>query len=898
MKIRLFILAASLSVLSCAPEKVSYVDYGPRLISMSLHALGTKTTLGEDGAIQWSAGDAISVLDAEGNHRFVTGDSGETAVFKGEAARDMSSTYAVYPYHESAKVSGNVLTLFIPAAQTGRKGSFSEAGNVSVAMVRDSSFTSQSVCGMLKLTVSREDVVSVDIIASDEDVVLSGTFDVKMENGSVSALKAVRGAGSVSLNGGGKCLEPGSYFIGAVPATLENGYSLRVCLSDGRISELEVPHRLVITPSGRHDLGTVDADLNITGEQIVIEFYNVGEDHAVQPFDKPLPSSPIIEERGYGLYYQGSYLPVNMKSEVGGCYLTGNMYTRGLVLSKNAGPAWLRFPALPGKRLCAVGLANGTNAQSTKTFRITKSLSIPDRQSPVASMQLYGSTLSTVFSIGLDGEEGIAYFLFTEDTEPVLTKIVLTYETVGAERKGPQWVQAYIPSRGETTWSGIHESWTVDDLPGFCPVGEPDTDEYGGWKDVMKFQATGWFRCEQKDGRWWMVDPLGNPFISKGLCSFKKYTRNQRFLDAYASVYHSNEKAFVSGEWQRVAEYGFNSFGAFCDEALIKRNIQVPYSLTLTPMTDYLDEVKAGYIEKYGEDCWKDEGPFNFPLVFDEGFALKCRSSFALAASKGFATDQYLMGIMTDNEFPVNDTFLSKCLEWPDTTHINYIEAVKWLDERHLTKEVALDNVDIRRQFAAYCFESYLKKIKAAKDLYFPHHMYWGTKATGANYHTSLLNDWTFKVAADYVDAYSVDQYFTWAPDPDILRKWSKMCGKPLIMAEWYVKGADVSEIVGPEYTNTDGVGWVVPTQKDRGLFYQNYVLKSLESGVVVGWHWFKFYDGHPDPKISGSGYYSSDNCNKGVFSIDLNPYYDCLEQMANLNRQVYPLCKYYNNYE
>ena len=96
-------------------------------------------------------------------------------------------------------------------------------------------------------------------------------------------------------------------------------------------------------------------------------------------------------------------------------------------------------------------------------------------------------------------------------------------------------------------------------------------------------------------------------------------------------------------------------------------------------------------------------------------------------------------------------------------------------------------------------------------------------------------------------------------------------------------------------YTNMDGVGWTVPTQKDRGRYYQNYVLKCIESGVVVGWHWFKYCDGHPAAKISGSGYYSSDNCNKGVESITMDPYTDCLDQMKALNNQIFPLCLYYD---
>ncbi|WP_016957859.1 hypothetical protein [Catenovulum agarivorans] len=40
--------------------------------------------------------------------------------------------------------------------------------------------------------------------------------------------------------------------------------------------------------------------------------------------------------------------------------------------------------------------------------------------------------------------------------------------------------------------------------------------KYGGWKDGPKLKATGYFRTEKIDGRWWMVDPEGHIFFSHG----------------------------------------------------------------------------------------------------------------------------------------------------------------------------------------------------------------------------------------------------------------------------------------------------------------------------------------------------------------------------------------------
>lgn len=43
-----------------------------------------------------------------------------------------------------------------------------------------------------------------------------------------------------------------------------------------------------------------------------------------------------------------------------------------------------------------------------------------------------------------------------------------------------------------------------------------DRDAYGGWKSGPQLKATGYFRTEKVDGRWWIVDPDGRIFFTLG----------------------------------------------------------------------------------------------------------------------------------------------------------------------------------------------------------------------------------------------------------------------------------------------------------------------------------------------------------------------------------------------
>jgi hypothetical protein len=91
---------------------------------------------------------------------------------------------------------------------------------------------------------------------------------------------------------------------------------------------------------------------------------------------------------------------------------------------------------------------------------------------------------------------------------------------------------------------------------------------------------------------------------------------------------------------------------------------------------------------------------------------------------------------------------------------------------------------------------------------------------------------------------------------------------------------------------NKTGAGWNVKTQRDRGLFYQNFTLALLESRGCVGWHWFKYADNDPaNTKADPSNLDS----NKGIINCSYKPYTELLDAMQALNAQVYPLTAFFD---
>jgi hypothetical protein len=158
----------------------------------------------------------------------------------------------------------------------------------------------------------------------------------------------------------------------------------------------------------------------------------------------------------------------------------------------------------------------------------------------------------------------------------------------------------------------------------------------------------------------------------------------------------------------------------------------------------------------------------------------------------------------------------------------------------------------------------------------------------GSRFHGKTLKQQpVFKAAGRYVDVISVNYYNTWTPDVEKMQDWTNLSGRPLLITEWYVKGADAG------LPNESGAGWIVPTQMERGLFYQHFALNLLQFKNCVGWQWFKYIDN--DPQATDADPSNSDS-NKGIVTIHFQPYTSLLDKMKELNSRVYHLIDFFDN--
>jgi len=401
---------------------------------------------------------------------------------------------------------------------------------------------------------------------------------------------------------------------------------------------------------------------------------------------------------------------------------------------------------------------------------------------------------------------------------------------------------------------------TVSSLDGYRPSKEPARDIYGGWK-TMELEATGFFRTEKVDGRWWMVTPEGHPFIMKAVACFSAGSsvgQRETCIDKWGSA-----SKWAVRESKRFRRYGFNSAGAWSDTQTLKdADARMPYCVFLSSVREF----GAASGRKVSDVVY----------VFDEGLS----EAVEAEASKleYYRGDPWCIGFFFDNEIPWRNNTLDKYLCLPQGDP-NREAAEEWMRERGVREITRAD----RKAFAAFAFGHYQKMVHEAVRRHDPEHMYLGCRFCAWN--NELANRAIFEVAGKYMDVVSINHYNYWEPYWKRFDKWGEWSGRPNLVTEFYTKGEDSG------MANATGEGWNVRTQKDRGLFYQNFVINLCKSSCCVGWHWFRYQDNDPENTEADP---SNRDSNKGLVDNSFAPYKAAIGPMQEVNAQVWGLCRYW----
>ncbi len=453
-------------------------------------------------------------------------------------------------------------------------------------------------------------------------------------------------------------------------------------------------------------------------------------------------------------------------------------------------------------------------------------------------------------------------------------------------------------------------------------------DSYGGIENLQGHNESGFFRAELIDGRWWLLDPLNNAFLSLGADSVSFYADFAPALN-YSPYFHNVMAKFGGAEqkhrtlWaeeviERYILLGFNTIGSWGDVEYFKGRVPYTFNLNFTP-----EAVKYSGINNVptvSKGWW-----IGFPDVFDIRFEENCKEVAQRKITEEMKNDSYLIGYFTDNELnwfggnqfwynPVHtlaDDFISAPADYSGKQFwVNeFLQKKKGytlesLNAAYGTNFTSWDEVlsisqlpnspsypaieNDKREFLFEVGEQYFRVTNEAIKSADPNHLNLCARFA------SDAPDEIVQKAGKYCDVLSVNDYYTLDNEisnqllGDPRERWKRLYrntkvesgGKPFILTEFSIRARDSG------LPNSWGAGWWVDYQEERGQFYRDVLDRLLwlneDENFLVGAHWFEWVD---EP---ATGRFDGENSNYGLNNIKDEPYLMLYNMLGNYNQEVY----------
>ena len=379
---------------------------------------------------------------------------------------------------------------------------------------------------------------------------------------------------------------------------------------------------------------------------------------------------------------------------------------------------------------------------------------------------------------------------------------------------------------------------TVDSLIGFNGGLVCEYDEYGGITNSgIKGNATGYFHVEQFDGRFYIIDPIGNPFIASGINTLDLgSTADQRA--ATVEKYGSEENAYKMISEELLAN-GINTYWSG-DAGFFEQN-KLIQAISIGGISQYMYNELGLKAAAGGHDKYAHNNTMN---VFDPDFAAFCERIYTDVAAPYVGSDRVL-GFYSDNELPADTDMLYRYLTIDPTEPMNafsYAAAWTWLIKATDNPNPTVSDITpaLSEEFKAFIFDTYFTVVTNALDkVGCGDYMYMGTRIHNEN----ETSEGYLRAAGRHLDLISVNLYGGMEPPADTIEGIYKYSGRPFIVTEFFAKANDAVDMNGYALGNQTNAGWNVETQKDRAIHFENYTLLLIESRSCVGWTWYRFRD-------------------------------------------------------
>lgn len=408
------------------------------------------------------------------------------------------------------------------------------------------------------------------------------------------------------------------------------------------------------------------------------------------------------------------------------------------------------------------------------------------------------------------------------------------------------------------SFASLKQEWDREDRM-LVPKATIQACRYGGYA-AGKRKATGFFRVEKVNTRWWLVDPEGCRFYSTGVNGagmdpprtpiigrsklFTSIPTHAQFpmpnatadpLRDPVSFYVANVLQRYGREWRtpsaqltsrRMRAWGLNTaYGAALNDALPAGSTQrQPYVYPL-----------RGWQQSEG-------AIMGLPDVYSDAFVRRVDTEAAQQLSER-KNDPWMIGYFIGNEPP-----------WParESQLVDLVLAgpKSAIQDRFKGALAKGDTPAARKALVHAAFTRYLEIVNAAVKRHDPNHLNLGIRFGGTP------PDEVIALARGF-DVYSMNKY-RWAPPKDFIDRVYAIQKLPILIGEFHF-GV-------PERGLAPGLVQAM-NQTERGVAYSYYVEHAAEHPAIVGSHWFQWIDQPATGRRDGENY------NIGWIDVTDRPY-------------------------
>ncbi|MCC7491881.1 MAG: hypothetical protein IT204_06015 [Fimbriimonadaceae bacterium] len=458
-----------------------------------------------------------------------------------------------------------------------------------------------------------------------------------------------------------------------------------------------------------------------------------------------------------------------------------------------------------------------------------------------------------------------------------------------------------------------------------------DWDSWGGWAAGPQLPATGYFGVVKRGSHWWWVDPAGRLFWSHGAVRvgtrvrvgteyrgtplddrgayFTLPPRDGEYAPFFGTEPRASRGYYVDREGHQVYDYLeanlYRKYGPAWRTAYAERNQQrlaswglntianssdpAIYGLRRTPYTAVVYSVPLGREEFRIAASSGDWG--KLPDPYDPGLRALVERTLhhELAAALG---DPWCLGFFVDNELHWGDaTHVAACIFASPATQpakavlvgllqqqyvaITALNAAwgadypDWAALRTATARPDSGRAAVRADLArlsAGVIDEYFRICRDAVKAAAPQQLYLGCRFAGGG------NETVLRAAGRYCDVISINRYSVTLDDLTL----PPGLDRPVVIGEFHFCAPDRGLFpVGLQR---------VPTQQARAAAYQRYVESGLRHPLVIGTHWFQYYDQPTGGRFDGENYQT------GLLDTCDTPYPETIAAVRAVARAMYPL--------